>query len=603
MQYGQSRYIARHSSERLHVTIRQDKSLGATGYEGFAVKTEQEWKSVSDLVELYKNKMLVANPEYQRGAVWSLTHKRKLIDSVLRGYPLPLIYLHHIKKTVAGMQREDLEIIDGQQRITALYEFAEGSFSLFDPVKDDKQAKFPAFIKRQPCPWAGMLFSALAEDLQNQFLDTSLPIAKIETTEANEVRDLFVRLQSGLPLNAQETRDAWPGQYTEFVLAVGGKPELARYPGHAFFQGPMGLNPRTDRGKTRQFAAQISMLFLSHRERGSSMFPDINAPGINDFYFSNIDFERTCADAKRFIEILNKLSDLIGNGKRPKLKAHDAMHLILLVDSLWDDYTRSWERALPAALDRFLEGLASAKAKKDAENPDEFWIRYGQWTRVNSDRGERIAHRHAFYMEKMLEYLGPLQLKDPQRVFGELEREILFFKYHKLCAVCQAQIPWNEAQVHHVIEHSQGGQTLLTNAALVHKACHPKGEAATKAFAKQFLASRSLKARKLPETDYETAGYLWKNGNSRLFLPHGTDIRMAYRGQDYTARVEGNDIIYDGYTTTPGSLANSIAGSSRNAWRDLWIKFPDDETWELADDLRRKARSDNEVTLASLELE
>ena len=44
---------------------------------------------------------------------------------------------------VAGMQREDLEIIDGQQRINALYLFGENAIKLFDPVKDDKVARFP----------------------------------------------------------------------------------------------------------------------------------------------------------------------------------------------------------------------------------------------------------------------------------------------------------------------------------------------------------------------------------------------------------------------------------------------------------------------------
>lgn len=95
------------------------------------------------------------------------------------------------------------------------------------------------------------------------------------------------------------------------------------------------------------------------------------------------------------------------------------------LDALWDDDTRSREQALPDAVDRYTTALASAKANKDPAGPDEFWIRYGQWARVNSDRGERIAHRHAFDIEKTFEFLGPLQPKDPQRRFGELEREIL----------------------------------------------------------------------------------------------------------------------------------------------------------------------------------
>lgn len=112
------------------------------------MKTNLDKKSIAQLTDLFRNKMLAPNSEYQRGAVWSLTQKKKLIDSVLRGYQLPLIYLHHIVREIAGHRREDFEIIDGQQRINALYEFAEGAFSLFDPIKDDSKAKFPSFIKQ-----------------------------------------------------------------------------------------------------------------------------------------------------------------------------------------------------------------------------------------------------------------------------------------------------------------------------------------------------------------------------------------------------------------------------------------------------------------------
>ncbi len=71
---------------------------------------------IKDLLELKRNNMITVNLEYQRGAVWKDPQQKGQIDSVLRGYPLPLIYLHHKKKMVAGMYREDLEIIDGQQR-------------------------------------------------------------------------------------------------------------------------------------------------------------------------------------------------------------------------------------------------------------------------------------------------------------------------------------------------------------------------------------------------------------------------------------------------------------------------------------------------------
>lgn len=77
-------------------------------------------------------------------------------------------------------------------------------------------------------------------------------------------------------------------------------------------------------------------------------------------------------------------------------------------------------------------------------------------------------------------------------------------------------------------------------------------------------------------------GYQWKS----LFLPDGTEVRMQYKGQYHYAKVEGDQLVYEGAPTTPGSLANTIASSSRNAWRDLWVKRPADAEWRLADECR-----------------
>ena len=147
-----------------------------------------------------------------------------------------------MKRLPERLIRQSYHIIDGQQRITALYRFAEGAFRLF--AADDEQARFPRFQQDQPCPWGGRYFHELEDDLQDRFLNSELPVAYITTDDENEVRDLFVRLQQGFALNDQETRDAYPGKFTEFILAVGGKPEIIRYPGHDFFRRVLGMKPR-----------------------------------------------------------------------------------------------------------------------------------------------------------------------------------------------------------------------------------------------------------------------------------------------------------------------------------------------------------------------
>ena len=132
-------------------------------------------------------------------------------------------------------------VIDGQQRINALYEYREGSFKLFDPQveTDADEAQFPSFIQQQPCPWGGKRFDELTPELQEGMLRTPMAIVLAKTDIPDEARDLFIRLQAGMPLNSQEKRDAWPGNFTEYILKIGGKPEIPRYPGHEFFKDVM----------------------------------------------------------------------------------------------------------------------------------------------------------------------------------------------------------------------------------------------------------------------------------------------------------------------------------------------------------------------------
>ena len=161
---------------------------------------------------------------------------------------------------------------------------------------------------------------------------------------------------------------------------------------------------------------------------------------------------------------------------------------------LWSRNAKDWTERFPVALDKFLEGLAVGKAENKEGKYDEFWAKYGQWTRVNSDRGDIIGMRHAFYLEKMLDYLQPLKSKDPKRLYGEVERTVLFYRQNKRCAGCDGPADWDDIEVHHVEEHSAGGPTNLENGAVVHKSCHPKGVEQTTAFAAKWAARKEAAA-------------------------------------------------------------------------------------------------------------
>ena len=554
------------------------------------MEIKSETVTVRDLLELKKNSMLTVNPEYQRAAVWTESQQKKLIDSVMRCYPLPLFYFHHKVRNIAEMHRDDLEIIDGQQRINALYRFGESALKLFDPVKDDKTARFPNFIKDSPCPWARCDFLALPSDLKNRFLDTVIFIVKVSTDVEDEARDLFIRLQAGLPLNAQEKRDAWPGGFTELVLKFGGKREIARYPGHDFFRHVVKKSAR-DRGEGRQLCAQICMLFFERAAQGNWI--DIETQHVDDYYYRNLGFDINAPSVARLSQILDLAVLLFAGQAAPKLKSYEAIHIVLLLDGLLDDYTKSWRANFISAYDAFKAKAAQAKKEQSGE----YWTEFGAWTQTSSAAARTIQRRHAFFVKEIFRELNPVLL-DPTRIFGELEREIVYYREGKHCAVCDQPIRWPDLEIHHVEEHHTGGQTVAENAVPVHKDCHPKGQQALE-FKTQWLARKRQREeakqigsfRGFPDDNFSSSDGADDAASARPQLtgsrlpPEGTMCRFTYASKEYLGTIADGRIEIEEMPGNYGSFSAAsvaVTRTSRNDWNDWEILLPGNDDWLLA---------------------
>ena len=93
------------------------------------------------------------------------------------------------------------------------------------------------------------------------------------------------------------------------------------------------------------------------------------------------------------------------------------------------------------------------------------------------------------------------------------------------------------------------------------------------------LASWLVVARGEASADHcHIPGFQWK----RLFLPEGTELKMHYRGRHAFARVLGDSVIFEGRPMTPNRFAAEVAGTPRNAWRDLWLRLPGQRYWKNA---------------------
>ena len=71
--------------------------------------------TIYEIEELFKDRKLDFNTEYQRSEVWKLPRKKKLIDSIIKGYSIGMIFLRE--------NDGKFEILDGQQRLRSLFEF------------------------------------------------------------------------------------------------------------------------------------------------------------------------------------------------------------------------------------------------------------------------------------------------------------------------------------------------------------------------------------------------------------------------------------------------------------------------------------------------
>jgi len=146
-------------------------------------------KRVRELIFDLEQKRLVPNPKFQRRLVWAQKHKAEFIRTVLQGLPFPEIYIAAGDVDVNTGQGHSM-LVDGQQRITTLYEFFKSSPNL----------DLPADI--QP-------YSALSDNLKKEFLEYKVVVRDLGQLPMSEVIDIFQRINStSYSLNAIEIANA-----------------------------------------------------------------------------------------------------------------------------------------------------------------------------------------------------------------------------------------------------------------------------------------------------------------------------------------------------------------------------------------------------------
>ena len=91
---------------------------------------------VSDFISWAKASTLILSPSFQRRSVWPAGAKSYLIDTIVRGLPIPIIFLREQKTDLDSLEPKR-EVVDGQQRIRTMLTFiASNLVKNFDPARD-----------------------------------------------------------------------------------------------------------------------------------------------------------------------------------------------------------------------------------------------------------------------------------------------------------------------------------------------------------------------------------------------------------------------------------------------------------------------------------
>ena len=161
---------------------------------------------ISDLYEWIKNGSLLLAPEFQRGDIWVQSAQSYFVDTLLRGLPIPAIYIRHT--TDLHSRASYRELVDGQQRLSTIVKFIDGNLTL------DKRAK----------EFAGKTFDTLEFEDQTRFLAYQIGVEQLFGADDDTVLDIFHRINAyGISLNRQELRHGQfqGGKYKgEFRLTV-----------------------------------------------------------------------------------------------------------------------------------------------------------------------------------------------------------------------------------------------------------------------------------------------------------------------------------------------------------------------------------------------
>jgi len=426
---------------------------------------QHETKTIADLVHLYENNMLDLSPAFQRKSVWVLKDRQKLIDTVIRNYPLPAIFLYR------NENHGDLSysVIDGKQRLETLL----GFLGHLRGHGFETRAEISGMEGIQKISAKSLKNNkSHRERLRPHFMGYRIPVIEV-AGPLSDIIEVFVRINStGKPLTPQERRKA---QYSGSGLLVESTRLGNKLEPYLVKSGVIS-SQQVARMKHVEFAAELIVTM------GAGDVINKKAAVDKVMATSSMTKVQIMKASAKVVNAINHLKRMFPELNTTRLKQIvDFYSLVVLIAKLSDEgailndrkrNTLAWDllKAFSIEVDQIRESQRKLKAVKAGnEIYREYLLTVSQMTDDVNQRKRR---------EQILRgVIGSIfAKKDDQRVFSAEQRRILWnTSTEKKCigSICGGvKLDWNNFTIDHVDPHSRGGRSELDNAALMCRLCN-----------------------------------------------------------------------------------------------------------------------------------
>jgi hypothetical protein len=416
-------------------------------------------QTIQDIVNRFDVSSLNLEPGFQRQSVWKDTDRKKLIDSILRGYPLPALFMY--KRNENGELVYD--VIDGKQRLESILMFMGrmrgNRYAVKVPVGTDGST--------EELDWKKLV----RRGEQHRLTGYKVHVIEVEG-DLSDMIDLFVRINStGKPLTSQEKRHA---RYSTSPFLTAATKLAESLAADLKSNGVMSA-AQMSRMKHIELTCEL-MLSAIQRDvvhKKAALDHVMSADAVPPGQLKRAQDETRAAMKKVFALF-------------PQLKAtrfrkiSDFYSLVVMIQQFQRErliLSKRKPNALAAdLLGVFSTGVDSVRARQrkvEGVTPElEVYRRYYLTVLEGTDSYEKRSQRHAILCSI---FKSLFEQKDARRNFTEEQRRILWnTTKKKSCSSCRKALTWSDFTIDHIDPYSKGGRTRLDNAALMCGRCNSR---------------------------------------------------------------------------------------------------------------------------------